>query len=88
VVLPLLVPTLLVAVAFRVVQAYGAFDLSYVLTGGGPGGSPETVSLYAYQNVFRYLDFGYGSAVATQAALLLGLAAASAAVLAGRRRPR
>jgi multiple sugar transport system permease protein len=88
VVLPLLVPTLLVAVAFRVVQAYGAFDLIYVLTGGGPGGSTETVSLYAYQNVFRYLDFGYGSAVATQAALLLGLAAASAAVLAGRRRPR
>jgi multiple sugar transport system permease protein len=88
VVLPLLVPTLLVAVAFRVVQAYGAFDLIYVLTGGGPGGSTETVSLYAYQNVFRYLDFGYGSAVATQAALLLGLAAALAAVLAGRRRPR
>ena len=85
IVLPLLVPTLLVAVAFRVVQAYGSFDLIYVLTGGGPGGSTETVSLYAFQNVFRYLDFGYGSAVATQAALLLAIAAALAAALAGRK---
>lgn len=86
VVLPLLVPTLLVALAFRVVQAYGAFDLVYVLTGGGPGGSTETVSLYAFQNVFRYLDFGYGGAVATQAALILGLAAAAVAAIGGRRR--
>jgi len=53
------------ALAFRTVQAYGAFDLPYVMTGGGPGGSTETVSLLAYQNYFRYLEFGYGSAVAT-----------------------
>ncbi len=75
VVLPLLAPSLLVAGLFRAVQAYGAFDLVYVMTGGGPGGSTETVSLYAYQNYFRYLDFGYGSAIATQGSLLVaGLA--------------
>ena len=70
VVLPLLAPSLLVAVLFRAVQAYGAFDLVYVMTGGGPGGSTETVSLYAFQSYFRYLDFGYGSAVAIQGVLL------------------
>lgn len=75
IVLPLLAPSLLVAVAFRSVQAYGAFDLPYVMTGGGPGGATETVSLYAYQNYFRYLDFGYGSAIAVQGALLMILAA-------------
>ncbi|OGF03896.1 MAG: sugar ABC transporter permease [Candidatus Eisenbacteria bacterium RBG_16_71_46] len=69
--LPLLRPALLVAVAFRAVQAYGAFDLVYVMTGGGPGGSTETVSLYAFQNYFRYLDFGYGSAVATTGVLIV-----------------
>lgn len=73
VVLPLLAPSLLVAFAFRTVQAYGAFDLPYVMTGGGPGGATETVSLYAYQNYFRYLEFGYGSAVALQGVLLAGL---------------
>ena len=37
VVWPLLVPSLVVAVLFRAVQAYGAFDLVYVMTGGGRG---------------------------------------------------
>jgi multiple sugar transport system permease protein len=69
VVFPLLTPALLVAAVFRAVQAYGAFDLVYVMTGGGPGGSTETVSLYSFQQYFRYLDFGYGSAVATQGVL-------------------
>ncbi len=72
-VLPLLRPALLVALVFRIVQGFGAFDVVYVMTGGGPGGSTETVSLYAYQNYFRYLDFPYGSAVAIQGAVLVGL---------------
>jgi multiple sugar transport system permease protein len=83
VVLPLLAPSLLVALAFRTVQAYGAFDLPYVMTGGGPGGATETVSLYAYQNYFRYLEFGYGSAVAVQGALLVALLVAATMRLAG-----
>ncbi len=78
VVLPLLVPSLLVAALFRAAQAYGAFDLVYVMTGGGPGGSTETVSLYAFQATFRYLDSAYGAAVALAGFLIaLVLAAAS-----------
>ncbi len=77
VVLPLLAPSILAAALFRAAQAFGAFDIVYVMTGGGPGGSTETVSLYAYRCFFRYLDFGYGAAVATHATLL-----ASALVLA------
>ena len=83
VVLPLLAPSILVAALFRAAQAWGAFDIVYVMTGGGPGGSTETVSLYAFENFFRYLDFGYGAAIATHATLL---AAAAALVMAlGRR---
>jgi multiple sugar transport system permease protein len=73
--LPLLAPALVVAAVFRLVQAFGAFDLVYVLTGGGPGGSTETVSLYAYQNYFRYLDFGYGSTIALAGALVVAVLA-------------
>jgi multiple sugar transport system permease protein len=83
--LPLLLPAILVAAVFRAVQSWGAFDIVWVLTGGGPGGSTETVSLYAYRNDFRYLDFAYGSTIATQAALL-GLALAAVALRLGRRR--
>ncbi len=75
IVLPLLAPSILAAALFRAVQAYGAFDVVYVMTGGGPGGSTETVSLYAFQNDFRYLDFGYGSAIATQATIFAALLA-------------
>ena len=39
IVLPLLRPTLGIAVLFRILQAFGIFDLPYVLTGGGPGNS-------------------------------------------------
>lgn len=76
VILPLLLPSLRVALIFRAIQAYGAFDLVYVMTGGGPAGATETVSLYSYRNYFRYLDFGYGSAVAIQATALGAGAAA------------
>ncbi|RKY27821.1 MAG: sugar ABC transporter permease [Candidatus Omnitrophota bacterium] len=59
--LPLLRPFLLVALVFRTIQALGVFDSIWVLTGGGPGGSTEPISLYVYDTVFRYLKFSYGS---------------------------
>jgi multiple sugar transport system permease protein len=69
--LPLLAPAIGVALIFRAVQAWAAFDLIYVMTGGGPGGATETVSLYAQQTYFRYLDFGYASTIAVAAILVL-----------------
>jgi len=69
---PGLRPFIFVALVFRVIQSVAVFDLVYVMTGGGPGGSTETVSVYAYQTYMRYLDIGYGSAevVAVVAAVL------------------
>lgn len=61
--LPLLVPSILLALLFRAIQTFGIFDLVYVMTGGGPGGATETVSIYSYNTFFRYLDFGYGAAM-------------------------
>lgn len=60
--LPLLRPVIVVALLFRTVDAIRIFDLVYVLTGGGPGGSSTSLSLYAY-NYYVTGDFGYGSAV-------------------------
>ncbi|MGK7914265.1 MAG: carbohydrate ABC transporter permease [Prochloraceae cyanobacterium] len=61
--LPLLMPQILISLLFRFAQAFGIFDLVQVMTGGGPGGATETVSIYIYSTVMRYLDFGYGSAL-------------------------
>lgn len=68
---PFLLPFVFIALVFRTIQAFAIFDLVYVMTGGGPGGATETVSVYSYQTYMRYLDFGYGSAqvVATVALL-------------------
>jgi len=60
--LPLLKPAILVALLFRSIDAFRAFDLLYALTRGGPGNSTELASLYAYKLLFGYLDFGRGSA--------------------------
>jgi trehalose/maltose transport system permease protein len=61
--LPLLKPSILVALLFRTLDAFRVFDLIYVLTGGGPGGSTETLSIYAYKLMFGQTNFGYGSIV-------------------------
>ncbi len=62
--LPLLVPVILVALVFRTIDALRVFDAVYVLTGGGPGNSTETLSIYAYKILFQSLELGYGSALA------------------------
>lgn len=61
--LPLLKPALLVALVFRTLDAFRVFDLIFVMTGGGPGNSTETLTLYGYKTLMRYLDFGHGSAI-------------------------
>ncbi|RWE87216.1 MAG: sugar ABC transporter permease [Mesorhizobium sp.] len=63
--LPLLMPTLLIAGLFRALDAFRVFDLVYVLTGGGPADSTETLSTLSYKVLFSTLQFGYGSAVST-----------------------
>jgi multiple sugar transport system permease protein len=60
--LPLLKPALLVTLLFRTIDALRIFDVIYVLTRGGPGGSTTSLSLYGYQLLLSG-DFGYSSAV-------------------------
>jgi len=84
--LPLLLPQIVIALVFRFAQAFGIFDLIAVMTGGGPGGATEMVSLYIYSTVMRYLDFGYGAALVVVTFLLLVLAVAIAAFFLSRSR--
>ena len=72
--LPLLRPALAVAVMFRILQAFGLFDLPYVMTGGGPGTATQSLAILAYNALFKNLAFGPGAAVATTTALLVLLA--------------
>ncbi|KJE26472.1 binding--dependent transport system inner membrane component family protein [Geobacillus kaustophilus] len=62
--LPLLKSSILVALLFRTLDAFRVFDLIYVLTGGGPANSTETISILAYKVMFSQTNFGAGSALA------------------------
>lgn len=62
--LPMITPTIIVAILFRSMEALRTFDLVYGLTGGGPGTTTETLSSFAYKYYFKYANFGLGSAYA------------------------
>jgi multiple sugar transport system permease protein len=70
--LPLLMPIIIVVLLFRTIDAFRVFDAIYVLTGGGPANSTETLSIYAYKVLFQTLQFGYGSAISMMVFLCVG----------------
>jgi len=69
--LPMLARILLVAVLFRTLDALRAFDIMFVLTGGGPAGTTETLTVYAYRALFQTLQLGFGSALSVVVFLLV-----------------
>jgi multiple sugar transport system permease protein len=75
--LPLLAPVLLVTLLFRTLDALRAFDLMFVLTGGGPAGLTETLTVYAYRSLFQTLRIGFGSAIGLVVFVLVMLVAAA-----------
>lgn len=82
--LPFLGPMIAITVMLRAIWIANFADLIYVMTGGGPANSTQTLSSYIFTTAFRRLDFGHASAIAV--ALLLLLAAYAAALLAVRAR--
>ena len=62
--LPMLRPLLVVGFVFRLIDAIKIFDIVYILTFGGPGGTTEVVNLYIYRLNFKYWNLGYGAAPA------------------------
>jgi len=72
---PLVRPILLVALLFRTLDALRAFDIMFVLTGGGPAGSTETLTVYAYRALFQTLQIGFGSAIGVVVFVLVMLVA-------------
>lgn len=60
---PLLRPALGLALLFRTMDAFRVFDLVYVMTQGGPGGSTSVLMFYGYQKMFAEGFLGYGAAV-------------------------
>ncbi|MER5705047.1 sugar ABC transporter permease [Micromonospora sp. NPDC002296] len=61
--LPLLGPTIRISVFLSVIGTIQLFDMVWVLTGGGPIHSSETMAVTMYQYGFRRFEVGYASAI-------------------------
>ncbi|MHB8324109.1 MAG: carbohydrate ABC transporter permease [Candidatus Dormibacteria bacterium] len=84
--LPLLKPALMVAVIFRTLQAFLVFDVIYIMTGGGPGTTTETLSYLDWQAFLVNTNFGYGGAISISL-VVISLLMAGGIVLVMRPRP-
>jgi multiple sugar transport system permease protein len=60
--LPMLLPVLLVALCFRLLDSLLSLDTVYSLTAGGPGYSTHTVTYYIYVLGLKNFDFGVAAA--------------------------
>jgi multiple sugar transport system permease protein len=85
--LPLLMPAITVALLFRAILAFKAFDEVFLLTGGGPGTASELLSLHLYRVFFEQNQLGYGAmlSVLTIVAILMALGVGRWLTMAGRR---
>ena len=61
--LPLLRPTIIVALLFRAIDCLKTFDIIYVMTQGGPGFASETLNVYTFQVGLFYFHIGYASSL-------------------------
>ncbi|RED64057.1 carbohydrate ABC transporter permease [Cohnella lupini] len=64
VILPQIRPTLVVVTMLTALGSFGAFEMVYVMTGGGPAHATETLSTYYYSLSTEGRRAGYGSAIA------------------------
>ncbi|MEW2283096.1 sugar ABC transporter permease [Streptomyces sp. NPDC047841] len=81
---PALRPVALAITSLNLIWNLNSFALVYVLTNGGPGGKTRLPMLFAYEEAFRYGQFGYAAAMGC--VLVAVVAVLLAVFLAGRLR--
>jgi multiple sugar transport system permease protein len=71
--LPMLLPTILVVLLFRIIESTKVFPVIFTITGGGPGNATENMDFYAYLVGFRYFDLGYSAALLVAILLMMAV---------------
>ncbi len=61
---PLLAPASVAAILLRTMECFKIVDIIFIMTGGGPGRSTETMTLMGYSVGFRTFDLAYGATIA------------------------
>ena len=63
VVIPLLTPATVVVIALSVINSLKGFDILFIMTGGGPFNSSDTLAMHMYNESFKKYLTGYGSSI-------------------------
>ncbi len=74
--LPLLKPTILVALLLRTMQSFKVFDTIYATTGGGPGSVTTVLNFHIYTVGMTFFDMGYAAALANVLLVIIALLSA------------
>lgn len=70
VLVPLLTPATVVVIALSVINSLKGFDILYIMTGGGPFHSSDTLAMHMYNESFKKYMMGYGSTISVVLFLL------------------
>ena len=62
--IPMLMPSIIVALIFRTITALQTFDIPYTMTKGGPGEATETLAMLIHKYTIDYSDLSFGSTLA------------------------
>lgn len=84
IILPLMLPSVFLALILRMMDAFRVFDTVFVTTGGGPGDATQTLMLLAVKEGLSFFNIGYASAIGNITILFIAIMA-SILVLAVRR---
>jgi multiple sugar transport system permease protein len=60
-------------VTIKLIGSFKTFDQVFIMTGGGPLYSTETMLMYLYRQGFEYLDFGFAGAAGVVFFLVVGI---------------
>jgi ABC-type sugar transport system permease subunit len=74
--LPLLQPVMLVNVTLSLMGGFNVFDISYVMTEGGPANSTMVMALHIYIQGFKFYRFGYSAALSYLLLVIVTIVAA------------
>lgn len=61
---PMISPSTFFVTVTSIINSFQVYDITTVLTNGGPGNATNTLVMYIYQNAFQFFKMGYASAVA------------------------
>jgi multiple sugar transport system permease protein len=75
VILPILAPLVTVVILLRMIEAFKVFGRVLIMTGGGPGTSTQTATLYAYFTGLNNFNLSYGSTIAVSLLVLVTIVA-------------